>query len=278
MMTASRLCLAILAFSIVVGSVARGQDSIWALQAVDATGEGTHPKVGASPLPDATTSPNRVTIQGIALNRSDEYLDPSQMWQIYVQAEAPDQGGIAAWAGIFYNSDWPRYPTDIEPGDRIEINGFVANNRGKVNINERHSAAPGMQFVVTVLERGVGLPTPIEISSIADCNYFDQTRSGGGELYQAQWARLRDVHIVSGSWGAGEELIISDVSGATMTLLLSDQGDFDSCPAPSGEFSPIGVFDQEDEDLPYHDHYRLWVKNYGDLTVVTGLPDWSAYR
>jgi hypothetical protein len=278
MTAGKRLGLALWATGMLLGTGTWGQDSIWALQAVDATGEGTHPKVGAAPVPDATTSPNRVTIQGIALNRSDEYLDPNSMWQVYVQAEPPDRGGIAAWAGIFYNSDWPRYPTDIEPGDRVEINGFVADNRGKVNINERHSAAPGMQFVVTVLERGVGLPTPIEIPSIADCNYFDETRSGGGELYQAQWMQLRDVHIVSGTWGAGEELIISDVSGATTTLLLSSEGDFDSFPPPIETFSPVGTFDQEDIDLPYHDHYRLWVKNYGDLKVVTGLPDWSAYR
>jgi len=249
------------------------QDSIWALQVVDATGEGTHPKVGAAPTVD-----NQVTIQGIALNASDEMLNPNLMWQIYVQAESPDQGGIAAWAGIFYNSNWPRYPEDIEPGDRIEITGYVANNAGKVNINERHSAATEMQFIVTKLAEDIGMPDPIQIPSISDCNYFDVSRSQGGELYQAQWAQLHDVWIVSGTWAAGQTLTIQDVSGATMALLLSGQGDFNDYGAPRGRFDPTGVFDQEDASLPYHGDYQLWVKKYSDLGATTGLGDWQSYR
>jgi len=273
MTSKGRLCLLLLAAGIALGAGAWGQESIWALQAVDATGEGTHPKVDADPVPE-----NRVIIEGIALNRSDEYLDPNLMWQVYVQAEPPDQGGIAAWAGVFYNSNWPRYPEDINPGDRVRIEGFVANHRGKVNITERHSAAPELQFTVSVLERDVGMPSPIPIPNIAACNYFDSSRAGGGELYQAQWVSLSEVEIVSGTWAAGQPLIISDISGATVTLLLSSEGDFDSYPAPVEPFSVRGIFDQEDPALPYHHDYRLWVKNYSDLTVVTGLSHWSAYR
>ncbi len=251
---------------------ARSQDSIWALEAVDATGEGTHAKVGAPAI-----EANKVTIQGIALNRSDAYLNPNQMWQIYIQAEAPDQGGIAAWAGIFYNSNWPRYPETIEPGDRVEITGYVSNVNGKVNINERHSAAPELQFQVTLLQEDVGMPAPVVIPNIAACNFFDETRATGGEKYQAQWAQMNDIEIVSGTWGAGQTLIVGDISGATMALLLSARGDFDSFIEPSGEFDPVGIFDQEDAALPYHENYRLWVKDYADLGVPASVQDWKAY-
>lgn len=251
---------------------ARSQDSIWALEAVDAMGLGTHPKVGA-----AAVEENKVTIRGIALNRSDAYLDPTRMWQIYVQAEAPDQGGIAAWAGIFYNSNWPRYPENIEPGDRIEITGYVSNINGKVNINERHSAAPELQFQVTVLQAGAGMPEPIVIPDIAACNFFDQTRATGGEKYQAQWVRMNGIEIVSGTWGAGQTLIVGDISGATMALLLSSMGDFDSFPEPSGAFEPVGIFDQEDKTSPYLEDYRLWVKDYADLGVPASVRDWKSY-
>lgn len=94
------LCISVL---LLISSVQA--ENIWDLEAVNADGTGSHPKVGAAPV-----SGNKVTVEGIALNSPDELLNTSQMWQIYVQAESPDQGGIAAWAGIFYNSSWPRYP------------------------------------------------------------------------------------------------------------------------------------------------------------------------
>ncbi|HEQ60413.1 MAG TPA: hypothetical protein ENN74_02270 [Firmicutes bacterium] len=122
------------------------------------------------------------------------------------------------------------------------------------------------------------MPSPIPIPNIAACNYFDTSRAGGGELYQAQWVRLSEVEILSGTWAAGQSLVISDISGATVTMLLSGEGDFDSHPAPAGPFSVRGIFDQEDPTLPYHHDYRLWVKNHDDLTVVTGLSHWSTYR
>ncbi|HQH12052.1 MAG TPA: hypothetical protein PLS31_06435, partial [Candidatus Sumerlaeota bacterium] len=119
----------LIAAMIATGALA---ENIWDLQAVDATGLGTHPKVGAS----VSDPGNRVVIEGIALNNTAEYLNTASSWQIYVQAESPDKGGIAAWAGTFYrNTPWPRYPLDINAGDRVRIEGFLMNTRGKVNIN-----------------------------------------------------------------------------------------------------------------------------------------------
>ncbi len=249
-------------------------DSIWDLQAVNPDGTGSHPEVGA----DYSNPANKVSLEGIALNSPAEILDTSEMWQVYVQGEAPDKGGIAAWAGIFYNPNWPRYPEDIQPGDRIRIEGFVEDHNGKVNINERHSADPLLQFTVTKLQAGVGMPDPIVINDLADCNYFDQTRSGGGELYQAQWVRINNVHIQSGDWGAGNSLTIADDYGSTLTMLLSSQGDFDGETPPPGNFSVLGIFDQEDLSLPYHEVYRIWVKHYSDIILPTAAKFWERYE
>lgn len=252
-------------------------DLPWDLQAVDADGVATHPKVGA-----AVDPANKVVIEGIALNAPDEILDTSQMWQVYVQSEGMDYGGIAAFAAIFYDSnEWPRYPMDIQAGDRVRIEGYTAFHNGKTNINERHSASPDLRFIVTKVEEGVGLPAPRIIASIASCNYFDPQRVGGGERYQDQWVQLNDVNIDSGTWAAGETITISDTSGESLSILLSSEGDFDDHPAPTGDFSVVGIFDQEDTESPFTGSYRLWVKHYSDLTLnqqLTVVTNWNLYE
>jgi len=249
-------------------------DAIWSLEAVDADGAGTHPKVGASPLNPA----NKAIVEGIALNSPAELLDTSMMWQIYIQAEAPDKGSIAAWAGIFYNLSWPRYTGDIQPGDRIRFEGFIENHNGKVNFTERHSADPSLQFTITKLEAGVGLPEPHKISDLSTCNYFDETRAGGGEKYQGQWVKMENVHILSGEWGNGKSLLLADDNDSTLTMLLSSEGDFDGKIPPPGAFSVQGIFDQEDTSLPYSENYRLWVKHYADIIPPLCAASWEYYE
>jgi len=237
-------------------------ERIWDLEAVDADGVGIHPKVGADPTDPA----NRVCVEGIVLNGTGEYLDPNIMYTIFIQGEGQDPGGIQVWAGIFYNPDWPRYP-DVQAGDRVRVEGFAANYNGKVFINERHSASPDLQFTVTVLDHP-GMPVPIVIPWIAEANYFDPTRSGGGEKYQTHWCRINNVWIVEGNWGANESLTIADGTGQ-LTLKLSGRGDFDSFDPPAGKFHVIGVFDQEDSTLPWHENYRIWTKMMADIIPAT---------
>ena len=243
---------------------------IWDLQAVDANGAGIHPKVGADPTDPA----NRVVVEGIALNSTGEYLDPDKMYTIFIQGEEGDPGGIQVWAGIFYNPDWPRYP-EVRAGDRVRVEGFVADHRGKTNINERHSASSDMDFTVTVLEADVGMPAPTIITNIGSCNYFDQTRAGGGELYQATWCQVGDVwiHSMPDGWGAGKTILVTDNGTDTLPVLLSGMGDFDSYSAPTGVFSVTGIFDQEDDTFPFTGGYRLWIKNYEDLTLKAVVPE-----
>lgn len=250
-------------FVLVAGAVSA--QTIWELEAVDASGNATHPLVGAA----APNTENLVVVEGIALNNTAELLNPAMMWQTYVQAESPEQGGIAAWAGSFFGGDWPRYPGDIQPGDRIRITGYMENHNGKANITHRHSAEPSLQFEVTVLERGVGMPEPHQIPSIAACDFFDASREGGGEFYQGQWVELSGLSLVSGDWAAGQTVQVTDASGHQLDLLLAGPGDFSTPPGPGRTFTARGIFDQEDETAPYTGNYRLWVKSQADVDFDT---------
>jgi hypothetical protein len=94
---------------------------------------------------------------------------------------------------------------------------------------------------------------------------FDATRKTGGERYQCNWVKFKQVHIVSGAWKAGNTLVVADDAGSTSSLLLSAQGDFDQHGAPTGKFNVTGIFDQEDATAPTTGDYRLWVKHYSDI-------------
>ena len=122
------------------------------------------------------------------------------------------------------------------------------------------------------------MPSPIVISDLASCNYFDSARHGGGERYQGQWVLLQGVRIRSGIWGAGNSLLLEDDDGSTLTMLLSDQGDFDSYTPPADTFDVQGIFDQEDTSFPYHEDYRIWVKKYSDIIFPLNSRFWEQYE
>ena len=279
--------------------------SIWDLQAVDANGNATDPIVGASPTiwdpPDVVhpDDPSRVDIEGIVISSPHDFTQVEgsgwRYWQIYVQSET-EPAGIAIFQGKPWASSWPPPYPDVQAGDRVRINGFVADHLGKPNINARHSATPMMDFTVEIVDHP-GMPAPVEIPDLDDCNYFsnqrlDEPGKRGGEFYQAQWCKLTDVWITDPpaedppwgdgwGWGAGKSVLVTDDSGGTLPLYLSDVGDFDDYFPPVGKFDVLGVFDQEDPgtDLgegvtAYTDNYRLWVKSSGDITTgVQVIPE-----
>lgn len=263
-------------------------EAIWDLEAVGEDGWGTHALVGAQ---------DQARFTGVVLNDPADMLNPgnpggsgADAWQVYVQTlpdenGAPQHGGIAVFAASPYYGgtpySWPRYPTDFAAGDVVEVVGYVADFNGKVNLNERHD--PYYGFTITHVQDGgadvnIGLPEPFEISDIASCNYLDPRRAGGGELYQAQWCTLKGVHIESGTWGDGEQVLVADGSKnpddsqATLGLRLGYKGffgtgascDFSQYPAPgmNGKFNVTGIFDQEDPDGDgngvYDQGYRMW--------------------
>jgi len=301
----SAWCIAVAA--VLMGMTASGggvfADTIWDYEAVDADGYGTHPLVGANPY-DGNGDPtqNKVTIEGLVIAGTGDFVDrnipgygayPFAMYSIWVQDDNAAKGGIQCWAGAGYWWDtepvWRTWP-DIEAGSRVEVTGWLADYNGKVFINDRHDCE--LMWTATVLGNP-GMPQAEVIGSIADANYFDQTRVVGGERWQTRWVKFEDVRIVGGAenWGANGEVIISDTDGDdNLVMKLSVMGDFDSYSAPTCTFDIVGVFDQEDDDGDpyYHDGYRLWVKNFGDITCVpeptvgllllTGLAGLSALR
>jgi hypothetical protein len=237
-------------------------DTIWDYQAVDSLGYGTHALVGA--VPDDST---KVTIEGLVIGGTEDFVNRNAafaMYSLWIQDDGATKGGIQCWTGPW--SDWSAYPI-IAASTRVRVTGWLANNNGKVFMNDRHS--PALLWTVEVLDAAAGMPEAQVISSISECNYFDATRAGGGELYQTRWVELNNVEITSGTWGAGNSVTISDGTG-TLTMLLSGMGDFNSFAAPTGKFNVVGVFDQEDTnaDGDYQDMYRLWVKDAGDITPV----------
>jgi hypothetical protein len=270
------------------GVPARGAfvpEDIWATQAVDANGVGTNPYVGSAS--------DGISVTGIALNNSDDLLPPNLMFQVYVQGEGSDAGGIAAWAGSFYYQGGPgsnpwlaeydrltpdaNYPTTPwQAGDRIRVEGYIANHNGKTNINERHTSDPGMDFSIYLVEAGVGLPEPVAIPSISTCASFDSAgdadpllahRHTGGELYQGQLCKLEGVELLSGVWAAGQTVVVTDDGGSSqLNLLLSAMGNFTS--APAGLFDVVGIFDQEDTASPYTGDYRLWVTGQDSVSQI----------
>ncbi len=250
-------------------SVGWAGDTLWELQAVNEDGTGSHPKVGAAP-----DEANKVVIEGISLASTGEIDVPNSesfAWiSLWVQAEE-GRGGIQVWSGPWSVSVWGVY--SVQAGDRVRVEGWVANNRGKVFVNDRHSLAT--MWSLEVLSHGP-MPEPEVIPSIAACNYFDPTRQGGAEYYQTRWVRLNGVRIVSGEWGAGNEIILTDSSGAELTMLLSSQGTFGT--APTGTFDVMGIFDQEDYETPFVDSYRLWVKKAEDILPRSMVPSWDLYE
>ncbi len=271
-------------FLVVCVSVSYGFDSIWSTQVVDVTGTGIYSAI--------SSSTQTVSIRGVALNASTEYLPAAAAWgpaifQVYVQSLEAPRGGIALFEGYFSGNVGADFlALGIEAGDIVEATGLLANNAGKVNMNSRHGAVD--TFTLKIAQKSAGIPDPIEIPSIADCNFFDTTdtvagenqyRRKGGELYQAQWSVLKGVHLQSGTWANGETVVITDSSGGTLDMLLSAMGDFTGATVPTGNFDVVGLFDQEDgnSDGDFHDGYRIWVKKMSDITPESDVDHWNLY-
>ncbi len=243
----------------------------WHLQMVDTDGTPNYYKVNADPVPA-----NLVVVEGICLNNPEEMLNPATMWQIFVQGEGDDHAGTAAWAGKFYQGDvWADElarlnGSGFREGDRVRITGYAGAVGGKTNIHERHSAAPELNFTVELLEAGVGLPEP-EVVTIAEMNTFNFTRCCGGEHYQCRRIRINDVHIVSGTWGSNEDIIIADDDGNELLMALRN---VTFGQQPTGKFDVIGLGNQEPEfsggPVPgsgLTDGYQIWVTQSDGVVI-----------
>lgn len=265
---AAMCCLAVLSMC--------AADTIWDYEAVKSDGNGSHPLVNADAYDsnEDVIEANKVTIEGVALAGIDEVCNSASQYVIFVQDDTSDRGGIEVWAADFgwYQSPviWkPAQYVSFSAGDRVRVTGFLADHYGKVFINDRHCNDLDVCFTVQVIDHP-GLPDPELIPSIANCNYFDQTRNNGGERYQTRLTMLHGVQITGGTWASRSKLTISDDTGST-TMYLPAMGNF-SGSAPTGKISVVGIYDQEDtgsgDPVQYHGSYRMILKSSDDLAVA----------
>jgi hypothetical protein len=233
------------------------------IQAVDAAGDATHPKVIRPGVPWDLSK--QVVLEGVVVVAPNELADTASELLIAFQGEGGDHACTQIWTGAFFQ-DWPEpYGAyfGLLPGDRIRVTGYAAQFIGKTNINEQHSDDPARDFVIELIGHA-GMPVPEVVPSVAVAKAFDQTRATGGEYYQSRWVRMNNLTITSPeTWQAGEQVTVTDGTGS-MPMMLSVVGDFDSYSPPAGAFDVVALFDQEPLPLDFAasrtEHYRLWVK------------------
>jgi hypothetical protein len=153
----------------------------------------------------------------------------------------------------------------IRAGDLVEIRARVGlEYNGKMNVNEAHdndrpehdmdNPAPtdgsgSKDFQVVVLQRGYGLPTPTPlplnlIKNSANVAIFDPTRATDGEHYQTTLVDLKNVRVISGTWGINKTVTVQDASGKTLDMYLGLNSGFGTTQAPPSYFNATGIVDQ----------------------------------
>ena len=269
------------------------------VQSVDTDGYGNHP--------DLLTF-NKVTVEGIILNRPDFMLDatpnenapygPGASWQIYIQGEGDDHAGTAVWMGQCYDNipggdgtytdqEWldeiyrlnhdPSTGYEFAPGDRVRVTGLLKFYKGKTNINERHSTDTNNDLTLELVEPAVGLPQP-EVLTLDDVKdgddnfIFDPNRLVGCEYYQGRLVKINNVRFVdANSWGPDAEMQVTDGQKTFPVKLGIGWGIRQGSNNLTKPFDVIGIFDQESSAyMVCNDGYRVWVMNYdGNGRVLT---------
>ncbi len=281
-------------FAITVSAGIAYCDTHRAVQAIDINGYGTHP--------DLFTL-NKVTVEGILLNRPDYMLDstPDQssaglggQWQICIQGDMNDHAGTFVWMGQCYNNvggsedpytdpNWtyeiyrlshgPNTGLEIQPGDKIRVTGLLKARIGKTNITERHSINPDWDITINLIEPDVGLPQPevVTLSQLKDASdnfIFDHNRNFGCEYYQARLIRVNNVSFTDANWGPNKTATIQDSTGRTFPVKYGRGHGFSEYSNPTGQFDVIGILDQESYSTIWNDGYYIWVMNYDGNGIV----------
>mgnify|MGYP001038261699 FL=1 len=300
----------------------------WDLQATDSMGastwSGSHPFVLTGTI---LNNPEDMLDATANFVPWDDGAGQGQMggeWQLFIQAdETGDRGGTALWMGQNYgnlpwnhssdlgysNTAWEEemlrlnYDPDtghrFRQGDRVTVTAnYSAFYGGKRNVNEGHSKDTGMNFSVTLLEAGAGLPEPesIDLTDLLadtsgagyDPNFpmFDASRQTGAEHYQGVYVHLSNLLMDDSSgWGGtawGERLCtVKDEAGNLLNLRmpLYDLGE-----VPTGSFDAFGIINQESgmaEDGRFG--YELFVMQItpepaSALLLITGVLGWVGAR
>jgi hypothetical protein len=253
-------------------------------QAVDSSGEQTY------------TATQKVILEGIVLHNPADMLDPTPddaitelynlggQWQLFFQGEGEDHAGTAVYlAQLYDNLPWilpgggysnAQFIAELarlnaaqfSVGDRIRVTGYFLSYKGKMNINEQHNNQPDHDFMIEVLERGVGLPKPEvvsldELKDDQDRFVFDPARRVGGEYYQGRLIKIEEVNVVdTDGWGPDGSLIVTKGTKTFPIKLGRGNGIYPGSFNLSQPFDVIGILDQESTDL--RSGYRLYVMNY----------------
>lgn len=211
--------------------------------------------------------------------------DVGAEWQITVQAtETGDRLGTTCWMGQCYgnmpwehdsalsysNEAWtvemnrlnndPATGHKFAKGDLVQIMARgAAFYGGKRNINEEHSIDPTLDFDLTLVKSGYGLPTP-EVITLADImrvddgnsatheDIFDATRATGGEHWQGMRVRINNLKLTTtdgwnptNDWNA-RKVTVTDGQNRYFTLRTPR---YSLGTAPTGTFDAVGIFTQE---------------------------------
>ena len=188
------------------------------------------------------------------------------------------------WEGELARVHYDRTVTDhqFRAGDLVEIHAQAGRfYGGKLNVNEDHSKYDVTDFELELITADYGLPTPanVALADIWDGDpvtgkvLFDATRQTGGEHYQSSLVRLMNVSVVGdgSNWAADGYVDVADADGRVFPLHLGRRDEFDTMTAPTGQFSVVGIFDQEDNS-DYTAGYELWIM---DPTTVELVGDYN---
>jgi hypothetical protein len=143
----------------------------------------------------------------------------------------------------------------LRAGALVEIRARAGMNYGgKFNVNEEHNPDPAKDFEIIVLDANHGLPAPtaLPLNLIKDATpganfntaIFDATRATGGEHYQATLVDLKNVKVISGTWGSNLTVVVQDRAGLTLSLYLGLNSGFAGMVAPPSYFNAEGIVQQ----------------------------------
>jgi len=246
-------------------------------QAVDENGEHVY---------NAT---DRVILEGILLHNPADMLDPTPDDTITETFNI--SGNNLPWVspeGGYSNEEFIAElsrlnAAQFSPGDRIRVTGYYLSYNGKLNINEQHNKNPDHDFIIELVERGVGLPRPevVTLDELKDGDdefIFDPNRQSGCEYYQARLIKIEDVYFVDANdWRPDGELVITDGTKTLDVKLGRGNGIYAGSNNLTEPFDVIGIMDQESPYLI--DGYRLYVMNYdGNGSVLAGREHRQADR
>ncbi len=216
-------------------------------------------------------------------------------FQVFLQAvDDGDRGGTALYMsqrqrnGMEYTrEEWeselarvtrdPATGRAFRPGDIVEVTARAAlPYGGKVNVNEAHRTEPEYDFDIALVRANAGLPRaePVALADLVEladgesAGIFDATRQTGGEHWQGMRVRLDGVSLVAtNGWQSTGPFSarlgqVRDAEGRLFNVRhpLKDLG-----APPAGEFSVIGVLNQEGSDTS---GYELLMQEIGPVVTV----------